>query len=121
MSRGRRLISGIALLLLACCGFQSGCAPSSQELEVTPLANQHVAALTADDIVQIMQRAGFGYVEIVEYGPALRNSLAATGAAVISKGDSREAMFAVDGNLVHGVSRSRGNFVYDLKGGSFHR
>lgn len=97
-----------------------GCCSEPPKLSLTSLANRNVAALTADDIVRIMRRAGFPDPQILEHGTSLRNALATTGAAKILNGDIAEAMFAVDGTLIHVVSRTRGSFAYDIQSATFH-
>lgn len=88
---------------------------SSMGDELAPLPNREVADLSADAVVAIMTRAGFGSEDILELGPALRNSIAAIGAAQIRLGSKTEALFAVIGDNLHVSSRRRGSFVYDLK------
>lgn len=99
------------------------------QAKVVSLSNQDIAALTSDDIVRVMWRAGFSDDQILEVGTDLRNSLASTGAAKImvgkkadaflavgaDRGKKVEAMFSVNGDYVHAASRRRGNFIYDLK------
>ncbi len=82
---------------------------------VLPQPNRAVAALCADDIVLMMDRAGFTENEILHFGTELRNSLGTTGAARIKLDTRTEAVFAVvDGN-VHVSSRKRGSFIYNMK------
>jgi len=90
-----------------------GCPSADREVEVLP--NQAVAALSADDVVRVMRRAGFSGQEILELGTDLRNGLATMGAVQVRMGQKVEAIFAVDGTYLHGTSRRRGSFIYDLK------
>jgi len=83
--------------------------------EVTPVPNRDVAALTADDVVLVMRRAGFTDDELLKLGPALRNAIATNGAARIRYGKKTEALVAVVGDFLHVSSRRRGSFIYDLK------
>jgi len=107
-------VAVVASGLLACVG---GCA--NTDARVSPLPNPDVAALDADHIVRIMRRAGFSDEEIVDLGTQLRNILGASGAAKIQVGQKVEAIFAVDGRCLHGTSRRRGSFVYQLDNGKF--
>jgi hypothetical protein len=84
------------------------------------MSNRHVLALDADDVVQIMRRAGFSDSQILEYGTDLRNGLAESGAVQIKIGRKVEAVFAVnlnDGNCVYISTRLRGNFIYNVDSG----
>lgn len=114
-----------ALWLLMVLGL-GGC---GDEAKVFSLSNRDVAALTADDIVLVMWRAGFSDDQVLEVGTDLRNSLASAGAAkimvgkkvdvILAVGEDRgkkvEAIFSVDGDYLHAASRRRGSFIYDLK------
>jgi hypothetical protein len=95
----------------------AGCAQRI-ECRVAPLGNPDIVGLTADDVVRIMQRAGFTDDQIIEKGTDLRNALASTGAAQIQMGEKVEAILAVDGRLVFVSSRARGSFIYDVETGS---
>ena len=105
-----------ALALLA--GGLAGCA-TPNTAQVVSLANPHVAALDADDIVRVMRRAGFSDQQILESGTDLRNTLASSGAAKIQMDDKAEAIFAVDGRYLHASSRHRGSFIYELDSHKF--
>jgi hypothetical protein len=87
-------------------------------LKVKPVSNRDVAALTSDDIVHIMRRAGFSDDQILELGTEVRNALMTSGAAEIKK-DKVEVIFAVRGEYVFVTTRLRGNFIYDIKKGAF--
>jgi hypothetical protein len=116
LSRTARLLS---LLFIALLGF--GCAhtqDASQPLppqQVVGLPNPEVAALTADDVVQVMWAAGMSEAQIMSLGRELRNTLARRGAAYIRIGRYVELVLAVRNDLLHITSRSRGSFIYDLK------
>lgn len=87
-----------------------GCAHT--QAQVIPISNRQVAALSAEDIVRVMLRAGFSDEQILELGTDLRNELARSGAAQISVGDKVEAILAVDSDRVYVSSRLRGSFIF---------
>ncbi len=103
---------GLSSLLVAV--GPAGCAgdPAGR---VMALPNAQVTALTADDVVRVMQRAGFSDQQILDLGTDLRNCIASCGAAQIRVGDKTEAIFAVNGKYLHASSRRRGSFIYDLE------
>jgi hypothetical protein len=82
---------------------------------VLPVSNFEVAALNADDVVRVMQRAGFSDEQILELGTDLRNALSQSGTAQIKVEDAVEAIFTVRGDYIYGTSRLRGSFIYDRK------
>jgi hypothetical protein len=98
-----------------------GCARSNTgRIRVIPLSNRSVLALSPDDVVEVMRRAGFSDNQILEYGTDLRNGLAESGAVQIKIGKKVEAVFATnlnDGNRVYISTRLRGNFIYDVDAG----
>ena len=93
-----------------------GCA-NNPHGRVLAMPNRQVAGLDADDVVRVMQRAGFSDEQILELGTELRNSLSSSGAAQIRVRDKVESIFAVDGRYLHVSSRRRGSFIYDLQTG----
>lgn len=104
----------------------SGCATGNHhsqqvgqlhELHVVPLINREVAALTADDVVRIMTRAGFHDAEILELGPDLRNALATEGSAEIRVRERTVAIFSIEERYVYGTSIRGGNLIYPLESG----
>ncbi len=107
-ARGLRVLI-LALLTAVMVASLTGC--SSRHVRAMP--GRMVAGLAADDMVLMMQRAGYGEDEILDLGPRLRNDLARTGSARIIQGDRTEAIFAVSDGFVHVSSRRRGSFVYD--------
>ena len=115
--------SATIMLMLAALLFFGvvGCARStSSGIRLIPLSNRHVLALTPDDVVAVMRRAGFSDRQILEYGTDLRNGLAESGAVQIKIGKKVEAVFAInlnDGNCVYISTRLRGNFIYDVDSG----
>ena len=102
----------IVLSLSALLGM-GGC--THNRAQIIPVSNREVAALSAEDIVRVMLRAGFSDEQILELGTELRNELGLSGAAQINVGDKMEAIFAVDGDYVYVSSRLRGSFIYDLR------
>lgn len=107
----------ILLPLLALLG-TSGCASSGaagDRGKVVPVSNREVAALSAEDIVQVMLQAGFSDEQILELGTDLRNDLARSGAAQINVGEKVGAIFAVNGDHVYVSTHLRGSFLYDLR------
>ncbi len=84
---------------------------------VVSLSNQDVIALTADDIVKVMRRAGFSDERILDLGTDLRNALAASGAAQIEVANTVEAIFAVRDKNLHVSSYRRGNFIFNTETG----
>lgn len=97
-----------------------GCSRSTTGIRLIPMSNRHVLALSPDDVVVVMRRAGFSDSQILEYGTELRNGLAESGAVQIKIGRKVEAVFAVnlnDGNCVYISTRLRGNFIYDVDSG----
>ena len=87
---------------------------SCAHTRIVPLANREVVALSADDIVTVMRRAGFSDDQILDLGTEVRNTLAASGAAEVRIGNKVEAIFAVRGEQIHISSRRRGNAIYDV-------
>lgn len=105
----------IMLPMLALLG-TSGCAGAAGDRgKVVPVSNHEVAALSAEDIVQVMLQAGFSDEQILEFGTDLRNDLARLGAAQINVAEKIEAIFAVNGDYVSVSTRLRGSFLYDLR------
>ena len=105
-----------AVLVAFAALFSSGCGGSLfVDSGVEALPNRDVTALTADDIVCVMTRAGFTDEQILDLGTDVRNALATTGCARIRVGRKVEALFAVVGDCLHVTSRRRGHFIFDLK------
>ncbi len=88
----------------------SGCAT---KYNVKWVPNQSGIALTAEDVVIFMDRAGFSEKEILELGSDVRNGLASTGAVRAYIDEKTAAIISTDGRLVYVNSRERGSFVYD--------
>jgi len=93
--------------------------PAAAKLHVTPLSNQDVIALGADDIIRIMRRAGFSDEQILQLGTDVRNALLLSGAAQVRLKDKVEVIFAVHDDYVFITTRLRGSFIYDVKAGGF--
>ncbi len=111
----------IILTLLALLALGAvGCVRDSTGIRVVPMSNRNVLALSVDDVIEVMHRAGFSDNQILEYGTDLRNGLAESGAVQIKIGKKVEAVFAInlnDGNNVFISTRLRGNFIYNVDSG----
>ncbi|MHC4322854.1 MAG: hypothetical protein ACYSUX_01120 [Planctomycetota bacterium] len=111
----------IIITLLAVLAFGAvGCTRYSKGIQVIPLSNRHVLALSPDDVIEVMKRAGFSDRQILEHGTDLRNGLAKSGAVNIKIGKNVEAVFAInlnEGNSVFISTRLRGNFIYNIDSG----
>lgn len=105
----------IACLLLAAVFSGLSCVHQQRLMGgvVEPLPNRDVAGLTADDIVLLMRRAGFSDMQILEYGPRVRNDLAASGGSRVVSHNFVEAIFAVHDDTVYASTRRRGTFRYE--------
>lgn len=73
-------------------------------------------ALSADDVVMIMRKAGFEDAEILRLGPQLRNQIATVGGALVRSKGALEAIFAVTDDRLQVSSRRTGTFVYQPDG-----
>ena len=108
----RRLFNGAVLfsvtILLLC-----GCQHSPNI--VAPFPSRDVIALSAEDIVGVMQLAGFSESEIIELGPSLRSSLAERGGARVQVGKGTVAIFNVHNDSIYVTSRRTGNFIYRIE------
>jgi hypothetical protein len=113
----------LACLLLCLCtvsctqigDFASSIGGRSAGFKIVALSNQNVVALSADDVIQVMRRAGFSDQQILALGTQLRNALLYSGAAQAKLRDKVEAVFAVHGDYVFITTRLRGSFIYDAK------
>ena len=118
-SRNSSLAIMFTLLALLALG-AVGCARNSTGIQVVALSNRDVLALSPNDVVEVMRRAGFSDNQVLEYGTDLRNGLAESGAVQIKIGKKVEAVFAVnlnDGDCVFISTRLRGNFIYNVDTG----
>ncbi len=106
-------ITALSLLILALGLF--GCSHSG--IQVIPLSSRGVLDLDASHIVEIMRRAGFSDMQIVEYGEQVHDGLAQSGAVQIKIGRKVEAIFAVNGNDIYISTRLRGYFIYNINAG----
>ncbi len=115
-----RTTARVTLLLLLALGI-GGCARSSATgIQIIPLSNRDVLVLNADDVIQVMRRAGFSDNQILEFGPQLRDGLAQSGAAQVRVNNRVEAVFAVNrdqGDCIYIATRLRGNFIYSVNSG----
>lgn len=98
----------LLLVFLAFC--MVGCAHTGIRIE--PVSNTSMLELSPDDVVAVMRRAGFSDDQILEYGPAIRNNLAQSGAVQVRVGKKVEVIFAIKNESVYIVTRLRGNFIY---------
>ena len=117
-SRAGRIAIGLTLLLLT--AGMVGCTRNTTGIRIDPLGNRNVLNLNADDVIQIMRRAGFTDRQILEYGPALRDGLAQSGAVQVRVNNKVEAVFAINqdqGDCVYISTRLRGNFIYNVGSG----
>jgi hypothetical protein len=96
------------------------CGCGEKPLRVVPVPSRQVKALTADDIIQVMSRAGFSDEQIIEFGPAIRGGLLNSGAVQVRQGDFVEAVFAVNDNFVYVSTRMRGSFIYNTQTNGYH-
>lgn len=97
-----------------------GCTRNSTGIRVIPMSNRNVLALSPDDVIEVMRRAGFSNKQILEYGTDMRNGLAESGAVQIKIGKKVEAVFAInltEGDYVYISTRLRGNFIYKVGSG----
>lgn len=104
----------VPLMLAFAVGF-SGC-EEPRTIRFMAVPNGSILALSADDIVQVMSRAGFSDEQIIEFGPGLRSALLNSGACQVKQGRIVEAVFAVQGKYVHVATKMRGSFIYNTKG-----
>lgn len=61
-----------------------------------------------------MRRAGFTDGQIIRHGPAVRNSLATSGAAQVRGRQLVLAIFAVQGDRLYVSTREHGTFIMEL-------
>ena len=108
----------LLLMLLSAVLFIPGC--GDKPLRVVPVPSRSVLALSPDDIIQVMSRAGFSDEQIIEFGPVIRKGLLNSGAVQIRQGDTVEAVFAVQGEFVYVSTRMRGSFIYNVNTSGLH-
>ncbi len=114
-SPARRLATSVAAVTLAAVLLTlSSCATVTSSHSIQQMTNRDTAELTAQQVVEVMERAGFSEREIIANGPELRNALATSGAAQIQRNRGVDSMFVVEGARVHVSARNRGAFVFDL-------
>ena len=110
-----RIASGGSFIMLSLLALLCVVGCTHNQARVIPAGNRQVAALSADDIVRVMRRAGFPDEQIEQLGPELRDALAFHGAAGIRSGEHNEALFLVDGYFIYVAVRGRGGFFYDVR------
>jgi len=108
----------VMLLVSLAAASISGCC--EDKLRIVPIPSRNVMALTADDIIQVMSRAGFSDEQIIEFGPGIRRGLLDSGAVQIRQGRLVQAVFAVQDDFVYVSTSVRGSFIYNVKSGSLH-
>jgi len=111
-------LTATVLLLLAL--GMIGCARRATGIQIVPLSSYSVLALSTDDLIEVMQRAGFSDEQILEYGPDVYDGLANSGAVQVRVGNRVEAIFAINrdrGDCVYISTRVRGNFIYNVGSG----
>lgn len=107
----------IVLLLIALLALGVvGCAQHTG-FEVIPVSSRNVLALSADDIVQVMRRAGFSDNQILELGTEVHDALLQSGGVYIKVNKKVEATIAVSDDDVYISTRLRGNFIYNVNTG----
>ncbi|MHC4171514.1 MAG: hypothetical protein ACYTBX_02675 [Planctomycetota bacterium] len=89
----------------------------SKGFEVIPVSNRNILNLSADDVVQVMRRAGFSDNQILELGTDVHDGMFMSGAVQIKLKDKVEAVFAANGDDVYIGTRLRGNFIYNMNTG----
>lgn len=89
----------------------------SAKVEIVPVPNQDVIVLNAEETIQILRAAGFSDNQILEYGPAIREGLAKSGAVRILIDKVVEAGLATKGDDIYISTRSRGYFIYNINTG----
>jgi len=102
-------------LLVLCAAFCCGCYTLPSELEVTPFDGEHVAELSADQVVDLMIRSSFGREEILDLGVDLRDALALHGGAKIRNDKFTAAIFLVQDGFVFATVRGAEDLFFDLK------
>ena len=87
------------------------------KVQIVPVPNQGVLVLDADQITQILTKAGFSEKQILDYGPSVREGLAKSGAVRIMINNVIEAGLAVKGDDIYISTRAKGYFIYNVKTG----
>lgn len=95
----------------------AGCTSMRRGIVVIPLNSQNVLDLSANNVVDIMRAAGFSDEQIIEYGTAVRDALAQTGAVRIEVNGKAEAIFAVKEQDIYISTELRGVFIYNINTG----
>ncbi len=88
--------------------------PDDTSVQVIPLPNKDVLALSAEDVTQMFERAGFSHSDLFEHITEVRDALAKSGAVQIKIHNTMEAVFAVRDDSVYISTRKKGNFIYNL-------
>jgi len=81
-------------------------------MAVVAFYSRYVEALQPEQVVKVMDRAGFSTAEVEALGVDLRNALAVSGGARVLKGRHTVAIFLVHNHNVHVVSSRGGSFIF---------
>jgi len=106
----------VVFLFLGVVGCVSTRSGKSTRFQVIPVSSQDVAALSSDDVVRVMRRAGFSDGQILEHGTDLYDALSQSGAAQVRTRRGLRAVFAINGDSVY-ISSRFGNFIYNINTG----
>jgi len=110
------LLALLALGVVGCSSMYS-MFRSKKGFEVIPVSNRNILDLSADDVVQVMRRAGFSDNQIYELGTDVHDGMFMSGAVQIKLKGKVEAVFAANGDDVYIGTRLRGNFIYNVNTG----
>lgn len=105
-----------AFALSACAQTDSNIARN--ERVVNPVATGQTANVPALALARAMAEAGFSRDEILEYGPGVRNALAASGGAQIAEAGQVLALASVIDNRLYMVSRETGTIAVPIMAGN---
>lgn len=114
MMRVSTALVSIALVLIF-----AACSDSNvrrMDSPVVPIAVGETALLSATSLAKAMLRAGFSREEILEYGPAVRNSISMQGGAEVKRSNAIQALFSVHDGTLYVSSRTSGTFAQPIAG-----
>ncbi|MBN2590830.1 MAG: hypothetical protein JXA96_13280 [Sedimentisphaerales bacterium] len=92
-------------------------AEQKSNMRIIPVPSQDILILTPDQTIQILQRIGFTDSQIQEHAFSIRDGLEKQGAVRILIDDEVQAGLAVRDDEVFISSRSKGQFIYNIKTG----
>jgi len=113
-----RMTTRLVLLLLTL--GMIGCSRRAAGIQIIPLSSSSVLALSTDNLVEIMRRAGFSDEQILQYGPEVYDGLSQSGAVQVRVNKRVEVVIAINrdhGDYVYISSASRGNSIYNVNSG----